>query len=613
MRIKDLSADQYKRYFEARLQGKKFARSGSSAAYMALCPFHEDKKKSLSINIEKGAWKCHAGTNCGGGGVIDFERKFSGADEQTAIVNIADLIGEPQIKMGSGASRAEVIYPYTDEQGKLLFQVVRYPGKKFIQRKPCPCQESKSRTCDNKDCKSGWVYTDIAKARTVLYHLREVVTAREIFVCEGEKDVETLRAAIGLPKVDAYGRYIKPEDAVPIAEGVAATSCPRGAGKWLDSFAPFLSGKKVIILPDNDEKGQEHGRIVAHSIHRYAAGVKVVQLSGLEKKGDVTNFLEKKTLADLIGEINKTPLWNPPETETSLFVNFEDFVKDAPREINWLIEGVIEKGSNGMMIARPKAGKSFTVLDMAIALAAGQSWLPGPGTAGFYIPNPVRTHVVSREDNPHTSQWRGIKLADGRQAAMADLRDYLYINTRMQSNDMKVDDPDMLNALIRDLEKGRCEFLILDVFRKLHSAEENDNTEMQRVIDCVSQIQDKVGCQIAIIHHDNKREDATLTERARGASAIAGFAEWIIGLKVVNPEEAKHLWVREMEIEIKAALPPDNFYYMIKDQPAPKTGICLERVQWEPPKKTRKKADTVASTPQGAMFAEDPTEEDIPF
>lgn len=611
MRIKELRADQFKKYFEARLQGKKFARSGSAASYMALCCFHDDRSKSLSVNIDKGVWKCHAGTSCGSGGIIEFEKKFSGTmDDQAAISNIAELIGEPQIKMGGG-QRYETIYPYTDESGILLFQVVRYPGKKFVQRRPCPDCQSKSRTCENPDCRSGWIYKEITKARTVLYHLPEVITAREIVVCEGEKDADNMREWLGLPKLDGWGKA--KEEACPVIDGVAATTAPRGAGKWLDAFSPFLSGKKVVIVPDNDDKGEQHAAVVAHSVYRYAAGVKIVKLPDLPPKGDLTDYKEKHpALADFIAEINKASTWKPPEREQSLLVNIEDFIRNAPREVNWLMEGIIEKGSNGMVIARPKAGKSFSVLDMAISLAAGQSWMAGNTSAGFYVPNPVRVCVVSREDNPHTTQWRAVKLLDARQVQMEDIRDYLCLNTRMQSPDMKIDDPDMLAALMRDLDKAKTEFLILDVFRKLHSAEENDNTEMQKVIDCVSQIQEKVGCQIAIIHHDNKREDATLTERARGASAIAGFAEWIIGLKVVNPEAPKHEWVREMEIEIKAALPPDNFHYVIKDQTPPKTGICLERVYWEPPKKNRRKADSLAAAGQQSLPKSD-DDDQIPF
>jgi RecA-family ATPase len=120
--------------------------------------------------------------------------------------------------------------------------------------------------------------------------------------------------------------------------------------------------------------------------------------------------------------------------------------------------------------------------------------------------------------------------------------------------------------------------------RVLHSAEENDNTEMQKIIDILNHIQSEANCSICLIHHDNKREDATLTERARGASAIAGWAEFICGIKVVEETD----WTREFACELKAAMAPDKFYWRIID--TADDGIEMCRVNWEPPKQGRRKA-----------------------
>ena len=40
------------------------------------CPFHEDRKESCAINLDKGAWICFAG--CGQGGLKSFLHKISG-------------------------------------------------------------------------------------------------------------------------------------------------------------------------------------------------------------------------------------------------------------------------------------------------------------------------------------------------------------------------------------------------------------------------------------------------------------------------------------------------------------------------------------------------------
>ena len=46
--------------------------------WLALCPFHEDKSPSLSINVEKNVWICWTG--CGGGSPVDFIMRIHGLD-----------------------------------------------------------------------------------------------------------------------------------------------------------------------------------------------------------------------------------------------------------------------------------------------------------------------------------------------------------------------------------------------------------------------------------------------------------------------------------------------------------------------------------------------------
>jgi 5S rRNA maturation endonuclease (ribonuclease M5) len=539
VKLNDLTEDQFRHYFEVRLAENRFRKS--QTGYMALCPFHADKTPSLSVSTEKGAYKCHAG--CGAGGILDFEMKFSSCDKETALARIAEIVGANQLGLGQ---KPEAIYSYQDVFGKELFQVVRYPGKRFTQRRP--------------DGNGGWVYKT-QDLKMVLYRMPEVITSKNIIVCEGEKDADNLSAALGG------------------AGSLAVTTCPRGAGKWQDQFSVYLAGKQVLILPDNDEAGTSHAETVARSAYRYAQGVKVVHLPDLPPKGDVSEFLKTRTAKDLIDIAKTVAWWKPTEAESSLFMTASQFVEKAVEAVDWLVEGIIQRGANGMMIARPKAGKSFTIADMVVALASGQRWLD------FYVPKRVRTALVSREDFGGLTQSRIIRISRQRNVTPGELDGWLYVNAKGLKPKIMLDYPDDVAALVADLKRYQTEFLVLDVMRVLHSAEENDNTEMQKVIDVLNHIQSETGASICLIHHDNKRDDATLTERARGASAIAGWAEFICGIRVVDETD----WTRQFECELKAAMAPERFYFRIMDTQG--GGIELGRVQWESPKKTKSKQE----------------------
>jgi hypothetical protein len=55
-----------------------------------LCPFHDDKHASFSVNTEKNYWNCFTG--CGGGSIIDFWMKLNSCDFKTAVNELAEVL-----------------------------------------------------------------------------------------------------------------------------------------------------------------------------------------------------------------------------------------------------------------------------------------------------------------------------------------------------------------------------------------------------------------------------------------------------------------------------------------------------------------------------------------
>lgn len=95
---------------------------------------------------------------------------------------------------------------------------MRYELRGFSQRRP--------------DGNGGWI-DNLHGVRRVLYHLSEILDKQTVFLAEGEKDADRLWS-LGLP----------------------ATTCPGGAGKWLQEYNHYLASKRVVTLPDNDNPGE---------------------------------------------------------------------------------------------------------------------------------------------------------------------------------------------------------------------------------------------------------------------------------------------------------------------------------------------------------------------
>lgn len=508
-----LSPDKIRTYFETRLSGEKLPRTPRG---VTRCCFHEDNRPSLSLDLENGIWKCHTG--CGGGGLIDFEMKFSSCDRDTAWAHIGEIVGEKQL--GMAREKPEATYQYHDAGGKLLFEKLRFPGKRFSQRKPTGA--------------GGWDYK-LGDVKKPLYRLPDLLLSDFIAVCEGEKDADNLQAA--LKGVDLQGHRF------------CATTNFDGAGKWRDEYAPFFAGKKALIFPDCDEIGRKHARVVAESVYPYSSGVKIVELPGLREKQDVSDYLASNSISDLLTVVKATEAWHPEKSK--LLVPIRQFVSTIPESVNWLVEGVIERGANGFFCAVPKGGKSWCALDLAIALSSGGDWM------GFRIPERVNVAVVSREDNPALTGWRLRSLSRARGLCFDDMN--LYVNTRQQSERLMLDCELEMNELLTALRQVKPQFVLFDVLNVLHGKDENDNTEMRSVLSGLTRVQTEVNCSVGVVHHFNKNDSGSMTQRLRGSSAIAGWAEWLVGISMADDE----LKIRKMEFELKAAMPPEPIFFRI--------------------------------------------------
>ncbi len=213
--------------------GREPTRNGEG--WMATCPAHDDKKPSLSVKDSESGVMLHCFAGCK-------------LDAIVAKLGIDETFLCPQITN---------VYQYHDEHGELLYEVVRYFLKSFRQRRP----EG-----------SGDYTWSVKGVRRVPYRLPEVINAVEndqrVFICEGEKDADALRAL-----------------------GLTATTNSAGAGKWQDEFARYFEGANVVILPDNDEPGVKHAAEVVNALSHTACEVRVVMLPSLPPSGDVSDWL----------------------------------------------------------------------------------------------------------------------------------------------------------------------------------------------------------------------------------------------------------------------------------------------------------------------------------
>ncbi len=246
------------------------------------------------------------------------------------------------------------------------------------------------------------------------------------------------------------------------------------------------------------------------------------------------------------------------EDNARLLVPAKEFVNTLPDQIDYLVDGFIQRGANGAIAALSGAGKSWVGIDLALAVASGSDWM---GHACRQAP----VAIISREDNPALTGWRMRRLMQGR--GLWGEPENLWVNSRNQSPEFYLDNPRQVGEMRRRLQQLQPELVILDVLNAMHSADENDQREMRRIVMNASRLTESIpNCSLAVIHHFNKAESGSLRTRMRGSSAIAGWCEWIFGIRVSDPRTQPV--IREAEYDSKAGSSPSHGFLIHSPQSA---------------------------------------------
>jgi putative DNA primase/helicase len=233
-----------------------------------------DDRFAVTGTAKKKVFNCRG---CGkSGDVIELVKLLDGCDFERAVEKLTgETKPKPERKRGKANGKLGNVsaeYPYTDEAGKLTFEVVRYEPKDFRQRRP------------DKSERSGWAW-NLDGVRLVPYRLpqlRAAIKAGQIvLVVEGEKDVATAETL----------------DHV-------ATCAPGGVGMgWRDQYDAHFSGADVVIIPDNDKdenKGPRYARSIAGHLLKVARRVRWLMLDAKDLTAWVEAGGTREQLARLI-------------------------------------------------------------------------------------------------------------------------------------------------------------------------------------------------------------------------------------------------------------------------------------------------------------------------
>jgi len=348
----------------------KLRKSGSE--WRCACPIHNGRRDSFSVNMETGLWRCHSSCD-EGGDAYRLEERLMNVPHKEARRTVDSMAGiesssRPQEKSGVAAfGRLTATYDYFDENGVLSYQVLRYEPKNFRQRRPDP------------EGKDGWSWK-VAGIERRLYRLPEVLREPDpVVIVEGEKDADLLRSW-----------------------GINATCNSGGAGKFTQSMGNHLVGRKVIVVPDQDDKGILHGKDVATRCKFAGAEVWTVNLPAKDPS-DWAAEGGNKAAFDKLVETQSIP-YGKKVTKVETDMTGEGI----PANVHEMMENyIILVGSD--MIWDVRRARTVSQAEVKLAHAADYTqWLKDPATKRIDIERLVFSPGGCAEHEINT--YKGLKL-----------------------------------------------------------------------------------------------------------------------------------------------------------------------------------------------------------
>ena len=133
-------------------------------------------------------------------------------------------------------------------------------------------------------------------------------------------------------------------------------------------------------------------------------------------------------------------------------------------------------------------------LEMAVAVASGKLCL---GRYAVMSPGPVL--VYAAEDAPIQVRERLASLAQARGTDFGPLEVRLILDP-----ELRLDRPEDLARLRLTLDRHRPRMLVLDPYVRLQSSDENNATDVARVLGALRVLSREFACAILVVHHARK-------------------------------------------------------------------------------------------------------------
>lgn len=198
--------------------------------------------------------------------------------------------------------------------------------------------------------------------------------------------------------------------------------------------------------------------------------------------------------------------------ELPSLTNLADELKSPPKLPEELIEGVLRCGHKMLISGSSKAGKSFLLMELAVALSEGATWL------GFKCKK-SKVLYVNLEIDPASCINRFSEIYKALKIPPKNSKDISIWNLRGHAVPLDK----LVPKLLRRINNLHYDAVIIDPIYKVITGDENNASEMGAFCNQFDKICNETGCATIYCHHHSKGAQGykKAMDRASGSGVFA--------------------------------------------------------------------------------------------
>ena len=283
--------------------------------------------------------------------------------------------------------------------------------------------------------------------------------------------------------------------------------------------------------------------------------------------------LENNITEDGEKELLQTEFFPDPDDGKPPMYCLSEFRDALPRLADELIQGILRVGHK-MLIAGPsKAGKTFLLMYLAIAIAEGIDWLKFRCKKGKVL-------YINLEIDDSSAIHRMYAIYEALGIQPKNDGNVVLWNLRGHAEPMD----QLVPTILHRLRNRHFDAIIIDPIYKVIMGDENTATDMGKFCNEFDKLCTELGCSVIMCHHHSKGAQGgkKSMDRSSGSGVFARDPDAILDIiELAVPDELRDIiddpnitaWKMESTLREFANIKPLNFLFQFPLHKVDETGL----------------------------------------